>query len=317
MHAKLAFIASLLLTLVACDPVTPVATINSTQFEGFRVYSVVPENPVGVVYLFHGSGGSANIALKIEPIDQTNALVKRGYAWVATESTQRTGTKRWNVFDASLTSNPDLARLTRLHAHLIANTAITEETPLFGIGMSNGARMVTLFGQVFADHGYPVAAIAPFMGTAAPFVQASGGLRIPGFWVNAENDSIVDPDAVAADQQASAALGTPSVLYTKQEEPMLPLRFTRIPAIDTEEAVAIADTLAATGVWDAEGNRVTDVATMIAALNELVVPPGTGALPSQIGDQVGAMLAFHEFTAVFAHYLADFFDEHRLALQQN
>lgn len=307
----------LTLSLAACDPVTPVTNVDSTEFEGFRVYSVIPDNPVGIVYLFHGTGGSANVALKIEPIDQTNALVERGYGWIATESTERSGTKRWDVFDASINSNPDLARLERLHAQVIATTDVTNTTPIFGIGMSNGARMVTLFGQVFADNGYPVAAVAPFMGNAAPFVKASGGLRIPGFWVSAVNDPLVDPALVAVDQQASAALGIPAVLYTKLEEPMLPFRFTRIPAIDAAEAVAIWEVLNATQIWDEDGNRVADVETMIEALGGLSLPSGTGALPSQIGDQIGAMLAFHEFTAAFRFYLADFFDEQRMEMQVN
>ncbi|MFK7976052.1 MAG: hypothetical protein AB8C02_07935 [Halioglobus sp.] len=315
MLSKIGTALSLLILLAGCDPVTPAANINSTQFEGFAVFSVIPENPVGIVYLFHGTGGSANVALKIEPIDQTNELLERGYGWIATESTQRTGNKRWDVFDASITSNPDLARLERLHAHVVANTAVSSTTPIFGIGMSNGARMVTLFGQVFADNGYPVGAVAPFMGKAAPFVQASGGLRVPGFWVNATNDALVDPALVVADQQASAALGIPAVLFTKLEEPMLPFRFTRIPAVDPTEAVAIWETLIATQVWDAQGNRVTDVETMVAALEGISAPPGTGALPTQIGDQIGAMLAFHEFTSAFRIYLADFFDEQRIAMQ--
>lgn len=119
MLSKIGTALALLMLLAGCDPVTPAATINSAQFEGFRVYSVIPEDPVGIVYLFHGRGGSANFALKIETLDQTNILLEHGYGWIATESTQRTDEVRWNVLNASITGNPDLARLTRLHAHLI------------------------------------------------------------------------------------------------------------------------------------------------------------------------------------------------------
>ena len=314
LHTALATVTAIIM-LSACDPVTAPPTVSSDEFEGFTVHRVIPDNPIGIVYLFHGSGGSAQFGLKIETLDQTNQLLARGYGWVATESTQRDGNKRWDVNNPVITTNPDLARLARLHAHLISTTPIDEDTPIFGIGMSNGARMVTLFGQVFADNGYPVLAVAPYMGTAAPWVKLTGGLRIPGIWVNAINDATVAPGAVAADQAASAALGVPSVLFTKLEEPLLPVRFTRIPAINLDEAEQIYLSLAGSGVWDADGNRQVALDTAIVTILATPVPPGTGATPAQVRNQVSAMLGLHQFTAAFAPFVADFFDAQRLAYQ--
>ena len=312
---RLLFLSVILALSTACDAVTPLAPVDTSEFEGFTVHCSIPAHPVGIVYLFHGTGGSADFGLKIETLDQTNELLKRGYGWVSTESTQRMGNKRWNVKDPSLTGNPDLARLQRLQEHLVATTGVTHTTPIFGIGMSNGARMVTLFGQVFADNGYPIAAVAPFMGTAPPVVQFSGGLRVPGFWVNAVNDFTVLPAAVAADQQASASLGVPSVLFTKAEETLLPIRFTRIPAIDEDEAQAIFDVLSASGVWNTEGSRVVDITAAVAILATLSLPPNTGATVNQIFNQVKALLAVHQFTSIYAVPLADFFDAQRLSSQ--
>lgn len=299
------------LTVVACEPVVPVETPDAWLFEGFQVYSHVPDDPVGIVYLFHGSGGSAEIANRIEPTDQLNELVERGYGWVATESTERTGNKRWAVFDPSLVTNPDLARLTRLHDELIADTGVTPDTPIFGIGMSNGARMVTLFGQTFADAGYPVAAVAPFMGRAAPSVQAAGGLTVPGFWVVAENDTVVDNAAVIADHDQSAALGVATRLHVKPEEPLLANRFTRIPAIDATEAEQIRAALQGTGAWDASGTRVMSIDDTIAAVSQLTLPPSFGATPAQVSNQIQALLALHQFVGLYRVGVANFFDGHR------
>lgn len=272
------------------------------------MHSHVPDDPVGVVFVFHGTGGSADIVTKIEVVDQLNALVERGYAWVATESTDRTATRRWVVGDASLTTNPDLARLGRLHAALVETTAITAATPIFGIGMSNGARMVTLFGEAFHDAGLPVAAVAPFMGQAANPVRAGGGLSIPGFWVIAANDQTVPNPAIVADQAANEDNGVASVLAVKHEESLLSLRFTRIPAVDGDEAAAITDALAATGVWDERGRRVVSIDEALRVLPTVSLPAGTGATSGQIADQVGAILAVHEFVGLFREAVADFFD---------
>lgn len=306
-----------LLGAVGCEPVVPLAPIETRTFEGRTVHSVIPQNPVGIVYLFHGTGGSADFALRIETLDQSNELLERGYGWVATESTKRTGNKRWYVFDASLSTNPDLALLTRLHADLVANTGVTGETPIFGIGMSNGARMVTLFGQAFADAGYPLVAVAPFNGTAAPSVNVAGGLTVPGFWVTSENDTTVLPADVIADQQGSATMGVPTRLFTKPEESLQPIRFTRIPTIDPDEAVLIYEALQGTGAWDADGERQLDLTTTAQLINQLSLPTGTGATPSQVKNQIHALLAVHQFVGFYRVPLADFFDEHRLLYSGN
>ena len=294
--------------LYGCDPVTPVASIYTGEFEGFTVHGYVPVRPVGIVYLFHGSGGSADIGLKIEMLDQTNELVARGYGWVATDSTQRTGNKRWDVFDSSIATNPDLARLVRLQQHLVATTDVTKQTPIFGIGMSNGARMVTLFAEAFSDNAYPVAAVAPFNGRAAPSVQAAGGLTVPGFWLTSINDTVVLPASVIADQQASATLGTATRMTTKPEERLLPFRFTRIPTIDTDEAEIITEALRNTGAWDVHGNRILDIDSTLALVDQLVLQPGMGATRAQVRNQVKAMLAVHQFVGLYRELLADFFD---------
>ena len=129
-----------------------------STFEGFPVISYVPEHPRGMVYVFHGSNGSANFAERVETTDVLNRLIARGYGFVSTSSTERTGDKRWNAADPSLTTNPDLARLVRLQANLVATTGLEANTPLVGIGMSNGARFVTLWGQSWRNAGYPVKA---------------------------------------------------------------------------------------------------------------------------------------------------------------
>ena len=171
-----AAVATALLTGCA---VTPAVQWQRSTFEGFDVISYVPEHPRGIVYLFHGTGGSARFAEKVETTDVLNRLVARGYGFVSTSSTERTGDRRWNVADPSLTTNPDLARLTRLQAHIVATTPVEANTPLVGIGMSNGARFVTLWGQSGRNAGYPVKAIWASHGRTADPYEPRGQLTVP------------------------------------------------------------------------------------------------------------------------------------------
>ena len=61
-----------------------------------------------------------------------NHLVADGYGFVSTESTNRT-TKQWNTQNLSLTSNADLARLSRLYASFVSTRQITSQTPIYAI----------------------------------------------------------------------------------------------------------------------------------------------------------------------------------------
>jgi hypothetical protein len=304
-----ALVAMTVLTAFACQPVTPDDVWDQWEFEGFPVYSFVPDSPVGLVYLFHGTGGSAEFATKIESTDMINELVSRGYGFVSTESTLRTGTRRWDVKNPSLDTNPDLARLERLQAEMIATTAVGSDTPILGIGMSNGARMVTLFGQSFADAGYPVAAIAPFAGRVADPVTAGGGLTVPSYFVINVNDQTVDNVAITANYEATVAIGTPALLTTKYEEPLRAMRFTRIATIDETEAEAIRQAFEDTGVWDAGGDRVIDIEPAIGLLLGVDLPASVRSERGAIRSQVQAMLGLHQFTALYQSPLVDFFDD--------
>jgi poly(3-hydroxybutyrate) depolymerase len=310
---RLAAVAALALVAVApgCDPVTPSVPFEHGSFEGFDVVSYVPDHPRGLVYLFHGSYGSADFATRVETVDTLNELIARGYGFVATESTERTGTKRWDVFDPSLATNPDLARLTRLQAHLVATTPVEAGTPLLGLGMSNGARFVSLWGETWAGAGYPVRAIAMVMGTIAPPVTAAGGLDVPTFFVTAENDVTSPPGPIIADHGATAARGTPTDLIVAREQPLTAARFLRIPGIDAEEATAVVDALVATGAWDAAGQRLVPVDEAVARAEAVTLPPAVRPEAAEIGNQVALVLAVHQMRGDVKVPVAEFFDRHR------
>jgi hypothetical protein len=305
--AALAFAGAAAL-LAACEPVTPAVAYTTWRFEGFDVVSYVPDQPRGLVHLFHGSHGSAAFATRVETVDLLNELTARGYGVVATESTERTGDRRWDVFDPSPATNPDLARLDRLQRHLEETTAVGPATPLLGLGMSNGARFVTLWGQTWADAGWPVRALAVVMGTIAPPVTAGGGLRVPAIFVTAENDVTSPPGPIIADREATAALGTPTDLVVAREQPLTAARFLRIPGIDRDEADATFAALVATGAWGPDGARrvAVDEAVRLAGTAEL--PDAVAPQANEIANQCALVLAVHQMRGDVKVPVADFFD---------
>ncbi|MEM0954740.1 MAG: hypothetical protein AAGI24_11425 [Pseudomonadota bacterium] len=307
--AKQACISLLICWLLCgCDPVQPIVEFEHWEFEGFKVYSYIPEAPAGLVYFFHGSGGSAEFALRVETVDLINILIERGYGFVATESTQRTAPRRWQVTDSSLQTNADLARLTRLQEAMRINTAVSAETPLFGVGMSNGARMVSLFAQSLHDAGYPVSAIAVVMGTVASPVTNAGGLTVPALFIVAENDLIVSNEQIFADHLQVEANQLASDYLVKREEPILGWRFTRIPSIDETEALAIVQAAHEAGIWNENGVRQLPIEDTVGLLANAPLPDEVSGDLQEVLAQFSNILAVHQFTALFREHIADFFD---------
>jgi hypothetical protein len=297
--------------LLAGCAVVPSVTWQHSTFEGFEVISYVPEHPKGMVYVFHGSNGSARFAERVETTDVINRLVARGYGFVSTSSTERTGDKRWNVFDPSLTSNPDLARLARLQAHLVATTPLEAGTPLVGIGMSNGARFVTTWGQAWKNAGYPVKAIWASHGNTGPPFDGAGQLTVPTVFSTSENDFTVPPGQVIQSYLTAHNAGTPSEIYASHERRLNSLQYERIPGIDPDEAKQIVAALVATGVWNSQGDRVEpDVETAATRAASANFPASVQSSKSEIVNETALLLAVHQFTAEYAEQAIAFFSRY-------
>jgi dienelactone hydrolase len=302
--------AAVAVVAAACA-VVPSYTASNSAFEGFPVISHVPKNPTGIVFLFHGTGGSANFATKLETIDTLNHLVARGYGFVSTDSTNRTA-KQWDNTSLSLTANPDLARLARIYANLVTAGSITHQTPIYAIGMSQGAGFASVFAQAFKIAGYPVAAIAPSHGQIPAAVRNAGGLRIPALFALGTNDPIVNNTQVVNQVSQVAQSGVPTALYIEPETPLRPARYLRVPGIDSTTANAIFSAAVADGLYDGSGHRLVSIAAVEAAVPNLPVPASVTAGQKQmLLDETDVVLAVHVYSATYASQTADFFDAHR------
>ena len=291
-------------------PITPNVVYQQSTFEGFPVISYVPEHPEAIIYLFHGSGGSADFATKVDTVDVLNRFVAEGYGFVSTSSTERTGDKRWNAANPSLTTNPDLARLVRLQAHLVAPTGVAATTPLAGIGMSNGSRFVTLWGQTWKDAGYPVDVIWASHGRIADPVTASGGLTVPTVFSTSVNDFTSPPFPIVLGYQATLESGTPAIFLSTQERALNPSTFLRIPGVDSTEANAITTALKGTGVWNAQGVRVVpNVQAAVTQAQTAVFPASIYAdgLGNDVVNETARVLAIHQFSSEFLPQVDAFF----------
>jgi hypothetical protein len=212
------------------------------------------------------------------------------------------------VTNLSLTTNPDLARLGRLHTSLVAFTGVQANTPIVGIGMSNGARFVTLWGQKWREAGYPVKAIWASMGRIAPPVAGPGALTVPTVFSTAVNDFTSPPGPIIGDFAATRNAGTPTELYVSAERKLQWARFMRIPGVDPSEAHQIFQALVATGVWDAQGTRVVaDIQQAVTQAGSAQLPASVAPVANDVRSETALQLAVHQFTAEYAPQVEAFF----------
>jgi poly(3-hydroxybutyrate) depolymerase len=306
-----ALVAACAAAIVAAGcAVVPEYAASNTRFEGFPVISYVPPNPVGIVFMFHGSGGSASFATKLETVDMLNHLTDAGYGFVSTESTDRND-KQWNTSSLSLTANADLARLARLYSSMKVSETITAGTPIYAVGMSRGAGFSSVFAQAFKNAGYPVAAIAPSHGQIPPSVRANGGLTVPAFFALGANDPIVDNDQVVGQVEDVIARGVPASYVIEPEHTLDASRFLRVSGIDLPTANAIFQVFVNAGLWNSTGHRLVSIPAVQAELPSLTYPANVNGVQKQLlRDEVNVVLAVHEYSATYALQTVAFFDAH-------
>ena len=292
---------------VKFEPVWHGVPMETSQFQGFTVVHSLPQNPLGLVYVFHGSGGSAEFINQIETIDLLNALQDAGYGWVATESTQRSADKRWDV--RPLATNPDLARLLALHQELIDTTGVTDSTPVFALGMSNGAAFAATFANYLAANTtIPIRAVAMYE-AAIPNPVFENGVTVPIFSVRAENDAIAD-NLRLQDQLISLCKrgNLPTHNLLAREQPIDPRRFLRIPEIDPSEAQVAFESLITAGFIDEMGNRILSANKAVAQAAQFTVPGLSSAELRALQDQVLVAWAMHQMRADFSAQNVAFFE---------
>jgi hypothetical protein len=212
----------------------------------------------------------------------------------------------------SLTTNPDLARLSRLYASFISEAKITNTTPIYAIGMSRGAGFASVFAQAFKNAGAPVAAIAPSHGQIPVAVRNGGGLDVPAIFTLGANDAIVDNAQVVRQVQQVEQRGIAAEDFVEPETNLQASRFLRVPCIDQPTADAVFATLTSAGLWNQAGQRLKSIDDVEAALPRLHYPVSVNADEKQmLLDELNVVLAVHQYSATYAKQTTQFFDAHR------
>lgn len=294
--------------LAACVP--PEIPYAEEAIGGRPVMRFIPKNPRGVVYLFHGTGGSENYASRRETRCAIAPLLAKGYGFVASQS-GRAPPVRWLMDPAA---SPDVDHMLAIHRELVRRGEITAATPVFTLGMSNGGGFATVFGLAARAAGLPVTAIADYMGPLAPaalaLVPRPADLP-PLFVVVAEKDGLVEARRVAETAERLKAEGATVELHVARPRPFTASDLVGVDGMAPAAAEAAVAALKAAGIIDAGGMQAALLDRPVLdrqAQADLaaMAPPGTGGREGQ-----GALLiafAGHQMRSDYADENARFFE---------
>ncbi|MFO0665852.1 MAG: hypothetical protein U0174_18005 [Polyangiaceae bacterium] len=175
--------------------------------------------PKGLVIALHGTNGSsASVATKKKEWQSFHAAARaRGYSLLVPESEQRDKPRRWD--NSPSANNPDLVRLASLIDEASRVGGLSPTSPIYLVGMSQGAGVAPIFGQLLAARGYPVRAVAAYCGGSSPIFSRPEYTLPTIFAAMASDDVITDASAaVEANVSALKARGVETSSYVKPSE---------------------------------------------------------------------------------------------------
>lgn len=249
------------------------------------VFYVMPPDPKGLVFFFHGTGATGRGLSSIyEGLSIMKDLAYAGYGVVTLDANEVTagdqpigenppdGKIRWLVAgaeSATATNNIDIRNVKALKESLVVGFNLSTEIPCFSIGQSNGAWFSDLCASVL---GFCASAHLTAEGASGTYTRPD---LVPVVWILARNDQTADSTAALANYATILASGTATALYWLEPSPVIPERFGRsLSGVAPSQADSVFTRLSSEGVIDANGmltsfvNNIDDTLLYPPLLNQ-------------------------------------------------
>lgn len=266
---------------------------------GSRYRWLLPAAPRGLVFSFHGSGGSGDLPFrKAEARRVTQLLLARGFGVVGLDSVNRVD-RQWNPQFAL--SNPDVVNVQAILTRFRAEGRIGADTPIFCEGTSNGggfcSRVSTLLG--FRGQSLMISD-----GVQAVLAQS----RVPTYWTLGRNDAVLAAGSIDRARSAAesfASRGVPAELHVIEPSPVYPDRFARVDGVSVDASRTLVAQLGAAGVLAADGRVLR---TPSAAELRAQLPAALESQAAELVAQLQIAAAEHEYFGDVGHRVVHFFE---------
>jgi dienelactone hydrolase len=271
----------------------------------------IPAKPRGIIYLFHGSGGSEACAGRLHTRRVLGPMAAAGYGFVAAPSLDRTDVRRWRVDSLDPALNPDVAYMLDLHRALVARGEIAANTPVFTMGMSNGGAFANLFAAAAKAQGLPVVAVANYMGPFPLAMRGDPAALAPTLTVLGQTDGLVSAVQTAEVAAALNGRGARIEVHVAPERRVCTTDLVLAASAPGEPERLLAQ-LARLGVVDAAGARTVFVSDPVidradmAALGQVLAP--LGATARDVLNELLIAWGAHQMRSDFGGRQLEFFE---------
>ncbi|MES2800654.1 MAG: T9SS type A sorting domain-containing protein [Bacteroidota bacterium] len=301
----------------------PSYTINYEQIMGAsnpkNVYSCFPSNIKGVIYLLHGTGGSAsNWNNTVEYRSFVNAAIADSFGIIATEAEEITlnsdlnsdGKLRWLSFPIDTINGIDYLNIKAITDTFINRGEFNTLTPKFSVGMSNGGSFSAALSYAY-DYQAGISYCASSNQAIFSVRNNSFGFRMAkhddhpevgaeGNYQAWQNDSILADRGICHDYK----------IHDRQ--PLYPERFARIPGISIVSSQAIFNDLWSNGQLDLSNFALhSDTIKYHVLANPSLYPSIIALSPTlqiEVLNQIAASNAEHKFYSDYNFETLDFID---------
>lgn len=294
---------SLNVNLTAVYKSAPVWTPTFETINGSLVGYRFPADSVGVIFHFHGAGGSATQLFNAsEQRVFADEAVAENYAVVALSSVDRVN-RQWNP-NPQIENNPDMQNVRAAVNLFIARGWISASTPIFANGISNGGGFAPRVSRALG-----LRATSIFI--AAGPVNVMSQTLVPTIWNVMRNDSVVGADGIAqatANYQNLLARGISARYNTLAASPVFPERFRRISGLTATDSRTIYNALKGNNFLDARDFLINNPFT---SNWENVIPAQYNSSLDEIDAQLKICYAEHTFYSDYDRRVLDFFNANR------
>ena len=268
-------------------------------------YNLSPANK-GIVYLFHGAGGSASYWVEnYEPVALLKDLLVNGFGVIITEAEEVSlktggGSPRWNTTILDSSTNTDFANLITLTDTFIKRGLINTIVPKYSIGQSNGGSASIAVSSYFkfkAGIAYCAAggaATSAISATASPVMFCLQQL---------DNNSLMGVTGNANAIKNSNTLkskGICSAYFQNIPSPLYAERFARNVGISIALSTAIFKEIKANGLLDSANHFMGYYDNLWNAVkaHSQSFPSISGLSSSQkaiVNEQLNCLTTAHQF----------------------
>lgn len=222
-------------------------------------YNLSPSNK-GIVYLFHGAGGSASYWVdNYEPVALLKDLILNGFGVIITEAEEVTlqsggSTPRWNTSTLDSNTNADFANIIAITDTFCTRGLCKHSMPQFSIGQSNGGSASIAVSSFL---GFKAGVAYCAAGGAAGNSIAGTNTPILFCLEQLDNNSLMGQAGDANAIKNSNSLkgrGICSAYFENIPSPLYPERFARNPIISVVLSQQIFAEIKANNLLDSKNH---------------------------------------------------------------